>query len=142
MGTMPYMLIVDDDPEDSEMLAGCFRRKNYRVHVQSLRDGQQAFSFLESLAEEDLPAVLVTDYQMPVLSGVELLKLLQLNHRYDKLAKVVLSTSSHPSDKEECMKRGAQKYLVKPCEWAQLDAIADYLSELIFKKKQVHRTSH
>jgi CheY-like chemotaxis protein len=134
MARVPYILIVDDDTEDSEMLAGRFRRKHDQIPVQCLPGSQEAFSFLESRDEYDLPVILVTDFQMPNLNGVEFLKLLQLDHRYDNLAKVVLSNSGDPGLVDECRRYGATECLVKPNELGQLEDIVENLSELFLDR--------
>jgi len=134
MAKLPYILIVDDDIEDSEMLAEKFRRKHYRIPVQCLPDSQRAFSFLESRDEDNLPVILITDFHMPNLNGAEFLKLLQFDHRYNNLAKVVLSTSGDPGLVDECIRYGAIKCLVKPNELGQLDDIVENLSELFLDR--------
>ena len=134
MAKLPYILIVDDDLEDSEMLAEKFRRKHYRVPVQCLPNSQQAFSFLESRAEDDLPVILVTDFQMPNLNGAEFLKLLQFDHRYDNLVKVVLSTSGDTGLVDECIRYGATECLIKPNDLGQLDDIVENLTELFLDR--------
>jgi len=134
MAKIPYILIIDDDPEDAEMVAEQFRRKHDHALVRCFSDSERAFKFLEAQQIDDLPLVLITDYQMPTLSGVELLKLLRRDHKYDYLAKVVLSTSQNVTHSEECLRNGADKYLVKPDDMEKLNDVVERLSELYLQR--------
>jgi len=134
MAKMPYILIVDDDPEDLEMLAEKLRTPQNRVQVHGVSDGQQAFSLLEACTVDNLPTVLITDYQMPILNGAELLRLLQLDHRYNDMAKLVLSTSGNAAHMEECIRDGAHKYFIKPDELRKLDSIVECILDLFLDR--------
>jgi hypothetical protein len=50
-----YILVADDDPEDQEMLAEEFRRRNPAVEVKCLADGYQVLDYLRVCSTEDLP---------------------------------------------------------------------------------------
>ena len=60
----PRALLVEDDANESELLAGYLRMSGYDVHT--VGDGQEALQFL---AEERLPDVVLLDMRMPKLDG-------------------------------------------------------------------------
>lgn len=62
------VLVVDDDPPVANSLRRLFRRAGFDVLVAG--DGKEAISLLEQHA----PAVVISDYRMPDISGVEVLK--------------------------------------------------------------------
>jgi carbon storage regulator CsrA len=62
--TRPRALLVEDDANESELLAGYLRMSGYDVHT--VGDGQEA---LQYLAEQRLPDVVLLDMRMPKLDG-------------------------------------------------------------------------
>lgn len=126
----PYILIADDDFEDSQMLAENFRLQNPGVDITCVQDGNQALSFLVGQDVRKLPVMIVVDYQMPQLSGVELLRLLQAQEKYRNITKVIWSTSCNKKHIDECLSYGANRYFVKPDEMAGLDRIVTDLTSL------------
>ena len=134
MTTKPYVIVVDDDPDDAELLADLFRQRNLEVGIHAFVYGEEAVAFLESCDADDLPVILITDYQLPKLNGAQVLGVLQQDRKFDGISKVVLSTSGNPAHAEECLRNGAEKYLVKPVGLGQLDSIAGYLVDLFLKR--------
>ncbi|MEO0560632.1 MAG: response regulator [Chloroflexota bacterium] len=62
------VLIADDDPENTDMYASVLRNSDYNVRTVS--DGLEALRAIEM----SMPDVLIIDYQMPYLNGIEVLK--------------------------------------------------------------------
>jgi CheY-like chemotaxis protein len=137
MSKKPYVIVVDDDPDDVEMLAEMFEQRGLEVPVHSFVYGEEAVSFLASRDADDLPVMVITDYQLPKMNGAQLLGVLKQDRRYDGISKVVLSTSGNPAHAEECLGNGAEKYLVKPNELGQLDSIAEFLVDLFLRRSGV-----
>jgi len=128
-----YILIADDDSEDLQMLVGEFQLKNPGVHIECVQDGKDALAFLVAREISDLPAMVIADYQMPELTGEELLRLIQSQRKYSLITKVILSTSRNKTDMDRCLKNGADKYVVKPSGLAELAHIVDDLIQLFQK---------
>src|ERR1700742_4210714 len=95
MPKVPYILVADDDPEDQEMLAERFRRRNPSAKVKLLANGYEVLNFLSACAQDELPQLIVTDYKMPGLTGAELILSLQRNTRSHHIPKIVWSTSNN-----------------------------------------------
>jgi CheY-like chemotaxis protein len=134
MAETPYIMIVDDDDEDAQMLADRFCSLNPQMKAECFSNGQQAFSALAGKDAEELPFALVTDYKMPYMSGPELLSILRPDIRYNQIVKIVLSSSANTSHIQECLRLGAEKYFLKPSNMKQLDSIMDYLTDLLCAK--------
>jgi len=62
----PNILVADDEPHIRAMVRSRLERAGYRVSTAA--DGAEAFD----LASEDPPALVVTDLQMPAMTGLEL----------------------------------------------------------------------
>lgn len=127
---VPYILIADDDPEDLQMLASDFRRQNPVIDIACVQDGQQALSFLVGQDTSALPVMIIADYKMPLLTGAELFRLLQPQEKYHNITKIIWSTSRDKTHIDECLNNGADKYIIKPAEVAELTQIVNDLTEL------------
>jgi CheY-like chemotaxis protein len=128
MAKTPYIALADDDADDQEMLARRFLERYPDTVFKFFRDGQEIIHFLEACPTSALPHLIVLDYKMPMLNGVDVLKVLSRDSRYDAIHKIVWSTSGNHQYIDECMQNGAEKYLTKPNDISELDEIITQLS--------------
>jgi len=75
-------------------------------------NGQEALNALHQ--RQNLPCVIVLDLNMPVLNGIQTLKKLKTSTEYDKIPKVILTTSDSEESRKMSYLNGAADYLVKP----------------------------
>lgn len=116
------ILIVDDDADDRDILLDSFRQIGVE-HVHSVASADAAISFLQAIADdENLPKLIITDLNMPGISGHELLLALKGMRRYQYIPVIVCSTSSSPREAENCLASGARDYITKP------NALTDYVT--------------
>ncbi|HEY4289935.1 MAG TPA: response regulator [Puia sp.] len=116
------VFIIDDDDDDIRLMKDAITGIDPLIHIQPFRDGATALLFLEHCAENELPNVLIVDYQMPLMTGPQLLE--QLNKvRYLSIPKFILSTSSTIQHKISCTQAGAWRYFTKPSTFAELNEI-------------------
>ncbi len=103
---MKCVLIIDDDPVVRSLVAGILRKKNYEAIVASTGD-----EGLQKLKTQK-PDLVITDFQMPGLSGLEVLaKIKEINK---SLPVVLLTAHGDPSLTIESMQEGAFDYIEKP----------------------------
>lgn len=131
MEQSPYILLIDDDADDRKMFIDQFRHHDTEVGIQSADSGEGALSYLHDCLPDDLPILIVVDYQMPGLYGPAFLQAIQHNPRYDKIVKVVWSTSGSQECIDRCMGSGADKYFIKPCDLVGLDEIICYINHIL-----------
>lgn len=104
----PHLLLVDDDPTFTRVMARAMDRRGLRVSVASSADEGLA------LAAEDIPHYAVLDLKMDGDSGLVLLpKLLELD---PEMRVVILTGYSSIATAVEAIKRGATNYLCKPAD--------------------------
>ena len=105
---MKKILIVDDKSSITNLLAQ-FLNKEYIVETKS--DGLEALTWLQ---KGNIPDVILTDWQMPEMDGLELIKRLKESGFFKDIPVIVLSSKDSSSDRVECLKMGAEDYIIKP----------------------------
>lgn len=120
--TRPRVWIVDDSPLDAERARQVLQAP---YDVQVFTDGS---AMLEHLASHDAPDVLVLDWVMPGVSGIEVCGFLRNGHAArPHLAILLLTTQTRTDDIVEGLAAGANDYLVKPYADPELRARVDAL---------------
>lgn len=126
--------IVEDDLDDRILLHEAFKDTLIPCSVQVFAD---AFSALQQLGVsniQELPTIIVSDYNMPVMNGADFIEALCVHRRYDTIVKIILSTSSYLFDTEECLARGAHGYFIKPANYPAMVDVAFSIFGLANKK--------
>lgn len=128
--TMPWVLMAEDNQDDSELMAHAWSRTSVEARLETARDGEAAIDVLRRCVEEhtELPALLVLDLRMPRMDGLELLRRLRADPDVRSIPAVVCSSSQEPADIDSCYSAGANGYVVKPREasrYRQLVAAID-----------------
>ena len=124
---MTTILIVDDDEDDRYLLQSAFEKVTDSVHIVPKSSGTEALSYLQQTAEDQLPCLIVLDYNMPGLNGKDVLVQLCKMDKLDDVPKVIFSTSNAPFLIEDCLNNGAFAYKVKPLVFDELLKIANEL---------------
>ena len=114
MKKIPLILLADDNLDDQSFIRDAFNYVNANVIFRILNDGKELLEHLQIISDEDLPSLIVLDYNMPKLNGAEVLKILLQEKRWSAIPKIMLSTSFYQEHIEECIKIGADGYLIKP----------------------------
>ena len=107
-GRKPLILIVDDSLSVRKFLSGMLSKNNYEV--ETAKNGQSA---IEMLAQKDYDAI-VTDLEMPRLSGYELIEQIRADSRWDKLPIIVLTGRASKQIEQQSLKLGANQFVIKP----------------------------
>ncbi|HJW15623.1 MAG TPA: response regulator [Flavisolibacter sp.] len=124
------ILLADDDIEDVELLQEVILSKEPEVNVHSVSNGKQVMEYLASCTDEALPGLIILDYNMPELTGSEVLSQMAEQPRYKLIPKLILSTSNAYIHMQECIKNGATEYFVKPNSMRELEELTDKMLEL------------
>jgi CheY-like chemotaxis protein len=111
------VLVVDDNGDAAEMLAGFLRSAGHEVHVAS--DGVTALD----LAVRVRPEVALLDIGLPVMDGYELARRLQEIADLEGLRLVAITGYGQQSDRARSAQAGFEAHLVKPIEPAEVEAL-------------------
>jgi CheY-like chemotaxis protein len=118
------ILMADDDEEDLELIEDAILFFEPLANVRKHSNGKEVIESLRSCEDKDLPCLIILDYNMPELTGSQVLLHMSKNDRYENIPKVVLSTSSTAVHIHECMSNGASEYFVKPNDMNALKNVA------------------
>ncbi len=125
--TGKLVLVGEDDIDDEEILEEIFQTIDLSIGLKFMNNGQELIEFLEQIKDEELPCLIILDYNMPGLNGAEILKRLRLNEKLTAVPKIIWSTSNASSYKKLCLESGASDYLVKPYKISELESILRHM---------------
>ncbi len=122
-----FILLGEDDPDDQEMLTEVFSSLDDSYVLFFVNNGHEVLSALEKLHDDKMPCLIVLDYNMPGLTGADILQNVGKNDRYKDIPKIVWSTSGSEKFKKICLDLGALDYVIKPSSNEDLVKIARYM---------------
>jgi CheY-like chemotaxis protein len=114
LNTSKIILIGEDDLDDQEFLKEIFASIDDSYSLIFADNGSQLLNHLGNIDDNELPCLILLDYNMPELNGAEILKELKKRSRYNDIPKVIWSTSKSSTYKDICLELGANDYVVKP----------------------------
>jgi DNA-binding response OmpR family regulator len=106
--TKQKILVVDDEPEAVELVA--FNLKQAGYDVVSAADGDEALK----KAKAQQPALVVLDWMLPEMEGVEVCKLIRRDPVTSNIPVIMLTAKASEIDRVLGLELGADDYLTKP----------------------------
>ncbi|MGY6628959.1 MAG: phosphate regulon transcriptional regulator PhoB [Oceanicaulis sp.] len=104
----PHVLVVEDEDALSELLQYNLKKEGFRVSVAA--DGEEALM----LVEERQPDVVVLDWMLPKISGIEVCRRLRSRQESRNLPIIMLTARGEETDRIRGLDTGADDYIVKP----------------------------
>ncbi|HEY2990823.1 MAG TPA: response regulator [Candidatus Binatia bacterium] len=108
------VLIVDDEPFNLDLLEQELGDQNYSI--ERANDGVEALEKVESFK----PDVILLDYMMPKMNGIEVVKRLRQDEKYKLIPVILLTAKGSQEDKVRGLDAGADDYVVKPFDSFEL----------------------
>ncbi|MBN1146272.1 MAG: response regulator [Anaerolineales bacterium] len=120
------IFLIEDNPMDVDLTRRAFARHNVANPFTIARDGEEALAYLDNLETGDpSPLVILLDLKLPKVDGLEVLRYLKTNPRFQMVPVVVLTTSSEDSDVQVAYREGANSYIVKPVDFDKFNQVVD-----------------
>jgi two-component system chemotaxis response regulator CheY len=104
------ILVVDDSSTMRRIIVNTLSRLGYKDVVQAA-DGQEAWDALQ--ANEDI-GVVITDWNMPNMNGLELVKKIRAQEKYKAMPIIMVTTEGGKKEVIIALKAGVNNYIVKP----------------------------
>jgi CheY-like chemotaxis protein len=105
------ILLIEDDADDVELLKDALEQNSIDCRIDVVTEGDKALPYLES---NDLPDIIVMDFNLPKLHGREILSLIRSSETLSGIPLMVLTTSASQDDMRYAFSMGADKFVTKP----------------------------
>ena len=115
-GPRPTVLLVEDEPAQREVLA--YNLAAEGLEVAEAEDGERAME----MAAEAAPDIVVLDWMLPKLSGIEVCRRLRARAETRAVPIIMISARTEELDRVRGLETGADDYVLKPYSVAELMA--------------------
>jgi two-component system, sensor histidine kinase and response regulator len=110
------ILVVDDEPDNFEVLEALLASMNYTLHYAS--HGQEAITSLDKFD----PDLILLDVMMPGIDGIEVCKQIKAMSKWQAVPIVMVTALSGSTDLARCLASGADDFISKPVNGVELRA--------------------
>jgi CheY-like chemotaxis protein len=122
MSTIGRILLVEDDPRDTELTMTALEEYNLSNEVVVAVDGAEALDYLFCRGKfqrrtGENPAVMLLDLKLPKVDGLEVLQQIKSDEKLRMIPVVVLTSSREERDMVASYKLGVNAYVVKPVDF-------------------------
>ncbi len=118
------ILIVEDNPNDVELMLRVFKWYSFSDSIEVVEDGEEALEFIYSTGRHagrvsGMPRMILLDLKLPGMDGIEVLRRLKGDPATRAIPVVMLTASSEEKDIVESYNLGVNSYIVKPVQFYQ-----------------------
>ncbi|MCU0549207.1 MAG: response regulator [Leptolyngbya sp. Prado105] len=132
-GNQARILVVDDNPDLRSYVSSILRQRGYVV--LTARNGAEGFEQVK----EHRPSLIVTDLMMPLVSGLDMIRMIRAQEDLKGTPIVLLTAKADEDTRLEGVERGADAYLSKPFNDRELFAEVRNLLSLKENEQRVAR---
>lgn len=111
---MPRILLIEDNPDNSETLSRRLRRRGF--HVMAAFNGQEGVE----MARQEKPDLVLMDMNMPVMDGWQATSVLRNEPETREVPIIGLTAHALTGDREKALAVGCNDYHTKPIEFDRL----------------------
>ena len=139
MSLLKPILLVEDDFVDASTAKQALQDLRVRNPVIHKTDGEEALEYLRD-QNNDKPAMILLDLNMPRISGIELLQIIKTDAELQQIPVVVLTVSKYEQDKLDTFDFGVAGYVIKAVDYdaflRAMDIIIQYWAWNGFVEKE------
>lgn len=136
MGQHKTILFVDDNRDNLDLMVRMLKRDSY--NVVAARFASEALEILKTTKVD----LLLLDINLPLVSGIELLKHLREQDKWKDIPAIALSANAIHSYRPMCMEAGFNSYLSKPITRTELlNNVGQLLEKSPSSKKELAYSS-
>lgn len=128
------MVCIDDQPEVLNALEQDLEELEDYFTIETCDNGEEALKLMEELDDKEYyPGVVISDQVMPAMSGVELLRTIREDGRFDRTQKILLTGQATHDDTIEAINHGGLDfYIRKPWDkTALIDTVKKAMTRFI-----------
>lgn len=113
---VPSILIVDDEPDNFDVIEALLNQQNYQLHY--VASGHDAIAYLESFD----PDLILLDVMMPGIDGINVCRQIKALPKWNIVPIIMITSLSSKSDLARCLSAGANDFISKPINGLELRA--------------------
>ncbi|ACI53196.1 response regulator receiver protein [Gluconacetobacter diazotrophicus PA1 5] len=113
-------LIVDDQSSIRQVLANSLAQLGF-TNIAQRKDGKEAVEYLD----QNQTHLVISDFNMPVMDGLALLRAVRGNPKTQKVAFIILTSEASKDLVQEAVKAGVNNFLAKPYTVAKLREVLE-----------------
>lgn len=114
IGEKDNVFIVEDDKYTRIIIEKLLLKNNY--NVKSATNGKDALDIIDKFS----PKVIIADWNMPIINGFELCKLIKKDEKYKTIYFILFTANILLEDRVKGLDAGADDFITKPIENAEL----------------------
>jgi CheY-like chemotaxis protein len=125
------ILGVEDDPAHAEIIRRNFEASRLANRLLAVEDGQAALDYLNREGKYNdadkfpMPNLILLDLRLPLVDGLEVLKIIKSDRKLTTIPVVILTTSSDEADMVKAYEHHANSFLVKPVDFTQFSKLME-----------------
>jgi len=144
-GNPPRILLVEDDQEDVVLIRKAIQELKFIPQMDIVKDGQECMDYLRKAgqyAAVTSPDIVLLDLNMPRKDGREVLLEMRADQRLKKIPVIILTTSESGVDINKAYELGANCYINKPVDFAQVQKVVEEISHFWFTIVKLPNENH
>ena len=125
------ILVVEDDPAHAEIIRRNFEASRLANRLLAVEDGQAALDYLNREGKYNdadkfpMPNLILLDLRLPLVDGLEVLKIIKSDRKLTTIPVVILTTSAAETDMVKAYEHHANSFLVKPVDFTQFSKLME-----------------
>ena len=125
------ILVVEDDPSHAEIIRRNFEASRLANRLLAVEDGQAALDYLNREGKYNdadkfpMPNLILLDLRLPLVDGLEVLKIIKSDRKLTTIPVVILTTSADEADMVKAYEHHANSFLVKPVDFTQFSKLME-----------------
>jgi len=137
--TFRTILIIEDESADAALLLRGFEKAQVLNPVVHLTNGDDALRYLAGKGQYadrkkyPLPALMLLDLKLPGMTGIQLLQWMRVQGEIKRIPVVVLTSDENPDTINAAYDLGANSYLVKPGNAAEINRMVQTIQRYWMK---------
>jgi CheY-like chemotaxis protein len=108
------ILVIDDEPAVHRLLQIILEEEGFDIVGMEGQEGSG------SAVSKSKPDLIILDIRMPEVNGLEILRMLKSDEDTHNIPVIILTASNRHDDQEKARRLGAERYLTKPFQPAEL----------------------
>ncbi len=131
------IILTDDDTDEYELFKDAFDNLKVKCNLNYFHNGKELIDYMNK-PDMEIPDILFLDLNMPIMNGMECLRLIRADQKFRNLPIAIYSTSSSEKDQLETFMGGANIYIKKPDNFDEMKRILKHVMKVSW---QFHTSS-